>query len=131
MIELMLQHDGEQPIGLDVDGSTVEILSPERDARGAPNPLPHVRDAQATLDNRRAALLDLHGGIHHDELAAAPPRGIRDEHLHGPPDLWGRQPNPLVGVHRLDEIIRQDPKLLRKRGDRLSAPSQDLMRQPA
>src|SRR3989338_10107320 len=42
MIELVLQHNGQQSVSVNRHGPAPQILSPKADAGGAPNPLPHV-----------------------------------------------------------------------------------------
>ena len=114
MVNLMLEHNGQEPFRFDGERSARDIIPTQPNVSGAPDPLPHLRDAETPFHNPQSPFRRLHDWVHHNQLSSWDSGGVGNKELQITSNLRSGNPNPLMGVHGLNEIAGEPSELLGK-----------------
>ena len=87
MIDFVLEDNGQEPVRLAGQGFAPQVLAGDAHAGGARNPLPEIRHAQASFNDRRAALRHGNDWVGDDQFFAPAARCVGDEELNVQTDL--------------------------------------------
>lgn len=107
MVELVLDHAGQQAIDVEMNGLAVERPGIDHDPLRPPHVHPHTRQAEAALFLDRGASRPAEHGIDEHMLLAVPALAfaVHDEQPIGSRHLIGREAYTAGVVHDVEHLL--------------------------